>query len=103
MITNRFDIGQRVWYVHYEAHGFSVLKCLVVGIEALITSKIIEKSVLAVQYKLYPISKVDGNEYLCDELSTLESSDRRIFNEKEDAFYFLDTCVMNQRKALEDE
>lgn len=107
MNTNKFDIGQRIWHVHYESHGFSVLKCLVIGIESNLTdlgkSGAVDWAIDTIKYKLYPISKLEREEYLCEESNILKSSARRMFDDKEDAFHFLDTCVMNQRKALEEE
>lgn len=109
MNTNRFNIGDRVWFVDYTPSGFFVKKCLVVGMKAFLTdlsqTGMVEKCIVAFQYSLYPITKdSDGlGEFLWDEQERLDASPRRVFEDKEDAFHFMDTEIMNIRKELENE
>lgn len=109
MNTNKFNIGDRVWLVDYTPTGFFVRKCLVIGMKAFLTDVsqigVVEKCIQAIQYSLYPISKCteNGMEFLCDEDSRIDASPRRVFEDKEEAFHFMDTEIMNIRKELEDE
>lgn len=109
MITNRFYIGDRVWFVDYSANGFFLKKCLVVGMTAFLTDVsqvgMVEQCIQAVQYSLYPISKdPDGmGEFLRDEQDRIQASALRMFKEKEDAFHFMDTEIMSMRRELENE
>src|SRR6478736_2253803 len=104
MNTNRFNIGDRVWHVVYECYGLRLRKCLVVGINTFLTdvgqSGVIEKAIQGIEYTLFPITKDpdDGSEFLWDEDSRIKTSSKRMFEEKEEAFHFMDQEIMTLRK-----
>lgn len=109
MSMNRFSIGDRVWHVVYECYGLRVRKCLVVGINTFLTdvgqAGVIEKAIQAIEYVLFPITKDpdDDSEFLWDEESRIKASGKRIFEDKEDAFHFIDCELIELRKELENE
>lgn len=106
---NRFNIGQRVWCVCFSGLGFKVRKCLVTGIKAYLNDVgdhgIVEKSIYAMDYNLYPISSdIDsGEEYLWLEEEQITSSPKTMFRYKEDAFNFLDESIRELKHELKDE
>jgi hypothetical protein len=106
---NSFNIGQRVWCVYFSQIGFSIRKCLVIGIKACLRDVgdygVVEKSVQKIDYNLYPISSDanSGNEYLWDGEDPIISSPKRMFFQKDDAFSFLYDSIMVLKTELKDE
>ena len=106
---NKFNIGDRVWHVCYgQIDGIIVRECLVVGIDSYLDNLgvlgVVEKCVKQIQYELYEISSTEESniQYLCDEGERFNSNAKRVFEDKEEAFHYLDKQLLGVRDRLAD-